>query len=107
MFSRIWSNGTCPGPSTITCTSFSQARCVSSPRVSSSANCAASLASAVAPGPQAVAQGERDVVFAKISQSSSKWVYRKFSWWWARHQPAMMAPPRDTMPVTRLAVSGT
>lgn len=35
-----------PGPSFMTCTSFSQARRVSSPWVSSSANCAASLASA-------------------------------------------------------------
>ena len=29
-----------------------------------------------------------------ISQISSKWVYRKFSFWCFRHQPAMMDPPR-------------
>lgn len=38
--------GRSPGPSFMTCTSFSQARRVSSPCVCSSANCAASLASA-------------------------------------------------------------
>ena len=57
-------------------------------------------------GPQAVTE-EGDVCTAKISHSSSKWVYRKFSWWCARHQPAMIQPPRETMPVTRLAVRGT
>lgn len=42
--------GGSPGPSFMTCTSFSQARRVSSPWVSSSANCAASLASATGQG---------------------------------------------------------
>ena len=41
-----------------------------------------------------------------ISHSSSKWVYRKFSWWCARHQAAISEPPRDTIPVTRLTASG-
>ena len=49
-FIAIWSIGTWPGPSTITWTSFSHARFVSSPRVSSSANCARSLASWMEPG---------------------------------------------------------
>src|SRR2546430_12374230 len=40
----------CPGPSIMTCTSFAQARAVSSPSVSSSANCARSFASARLPG---------------------------------------------------------
>jgi phosphomethylpyrimidine synthase len=35
---RAWSNGTWPGPSTITCTPMAQARSVSSPRTSSSAS---------------------------------------------------------------------
>ena len=42
--------GTWPGPSIITWQPLSQATLVSSPSVSSSANCAASLASAVEPG---------------------------------------------------------
>src|SRR6478752_1548189 len=50
MFSLILCIGTCPGPSIIVCTSCFQAILVSSPSVSSSANCAASLASASDPG---------------------------------------------------------
>ena len=42
-----------------------------------------------------------------ISQISSNRVYRKFSVWWARHQAAMIEPPRLTMPVMRFAVIGT
>jgi hypothetical protein len=42
--------GTWPGPSIITWTSCFQAIFVNSPSVSSSANCAASLASAIDPG---------------------------------------------------------
>ena len=64
MFSRIRCMGTWPGPSFITCTSYSHAIRVSSPCVFSSANCASSLASAIEPGPQAVAERERDVVGA-------------------------------------------
>lgn len=36
IFASIWSSGICPGPSTITCTSFAHARFVSSPRRTSS-----------------------------------------------------------------------
>ena len=50
MFSWIRCIGTWPGPSFITWTSYSQAICVSSPCVFSSANCASSLASAIEPG---------------------------------------------------------
>ena len=50
MFSWIRCIGTCPGPSIMTWQSCFQAVVVSSPSVSSSANCAASLASAVEPG---------------------------------------------------------
>ena len=50
MFSWIRCMGTWPGPSIITCTSCFQAIFVSSPSVSSSPNCAASLASAIEPG---------------------------------------------------------
>ena len=50
MFSLIRCIGTCPGPSIITWQSCAQAFFVSSPSVSSSANCASSLASAVEPG---------------------------------------------------------
>jgi len=42
-----------------------------------------------------------------MSQISSKCAYRKLSRWCARHHCAMIEPPRETMPVTRLAVSGT
>ena len=48
--SRAGRSGMWPGPSTMTCTSRSHARSVSSPSVSSSANCAASEASAIDPG---------------------------------------------------------
>ena len=50
MFSLIRCMGTWPGPSIITWQSCSQAICVSSPSVSSSANWASSLASAMEPG---------------------------------------------------------
>ena len=50
MFISIWSIGMWPGPSTITCVPCSQPRRVSSPRTSSSANWASSLASASEPG---------------------------------------------------------
>ena len=47
MFMAIWSIGMCPGPSTITWQPRAQARRVSSPKVLSSANWAASEASAI------------------------------------------------------------
>src|SRR3569833_2507282 len=50
MFSLILCIGTCPGPSIMTWQSCFQAIWGSSPSVSSSANCAASLASAMEPG---------------------------------------------------------
>ena len=50
MFSGIMCIGTWPGPSHITWTPRSQARCVSSPWVFSSPNWASSLASAIEPG---------------------------------------------------------
>ena len=62
MFSSIMCIGTWPGPSFMTCTPFAQARSVSSPCTSSSPNCASSLASAIEPGTQAVADAEADVV---------------------------------------------
>ena len=43
----------------------------------------------------------------KISQISSKCVYKKFSLWCAKHHFAMIEPPRETIPVTRFAVIGT
>ena len=61
----IWSSGMWPGPSIMTCTSYSQAFLVSSPRVLSSANWASSLASAMTAGPQAVAQRKADIVLLK------------------------------------------
>ena len=102
MFSGTW-----PGPSIITWTSYSQARLHSSPMVFSSANWAASLASATEPGRSPSPSENATSYCAKISQSSSKFSYRKDSLWCARHQPAMMEPPRETMPVTRFDVSGT
>ena len=47
---RSCASGRGPGPSIITCTPWAFAILVSSPRVRSSANCAASLASAIEPG---------------------------------------------------------
>ena len=44
---------------------------------------------------------------ARISQISSKCSYKKLSRLWVVHQCAMMAPPRDTIPVRRFSVSGT
>ena len=52
----------CPGPSIITCTSYSQAIFVSSPSVFSSANCARSLASASEPGRRPSPREKADVV---------------------------------------------
>ena len=107
MFSWIWCIGTWPGPSIITWTSCSQAIFVSSPSVSSSANCAASFASAIEPG-RRPSPSEKATSYAfMISQISRKCVYRKFSRWCARHHLARIEPPRETMPVTRSAVSGT
>lgn len=63
----------CPGPSTMTCTSWAQARGVSSARVSSSANWAASLASAIEPGRKPSPREKATSYRAKISHSSSKW----------------------------------
>ena len=101
MFSAILCIGTWPGPSIITCTSCFQATCVSSPSVSSSANCAASFASAMQPG-RRPSPSENDTSYFFISaQMRSNSVYRKFSSWWYRHHFAMIEPPRETMPVTR------
>ena len=53
ILASIWFKGIWPGPSTITCTSFSQARRVSSPSVTSSSICEMSVASSMHPGRQA------------------------------------------------------
>ena len=53
MLAAIWSMGTWPGPSTITCTSFSQARLVSSPSRTSSSIWHTSVASGRQPDRQA------------------------------------------------------
>ncbi len=99
--------GTWPGPSIMTWQPLAQAIFVSSPSVSSSANCARSLASAIEPG-RSPSPSENDTsYFLIMSQISSKRSYRKLSLWRDRHHLAMIEPPRDTMPVTRLAVSGT
>ena len=70
MFSLIRCMGTWPGPSIITCTSCSQAILVSSPSVSSSANCASSLASAMEPGRRPSPREKAHVVRRMISQIS-------------------------------------
>ena len=62
MLSLIMCMGTWPGPSIMVCTSCFQAILVSSPKVSSSANWASSLASCDGTGTQAVAQGEGHVI---------------------------------------------
>ena len=74
MFIGIWSSGTWPGPSTITWTSCSQALRVSSPSTFSSANCAASEASARQPGRSPSPSEKVTSYFLKISQMASKCV---------------------------------
>ncbi len=64
MLNSIWSKGTWPGPSTMTCTPLAQARSVSSPRVASSRSWASSDGVGQAAGAEAVAEAEADVVFA-------------------------------------------
>ena len=96
----------CPGPSIITCTSCSQAILVSSPSVFSSANCAASLASASDPGRSPSPSEKLTSYFWKILQMSSKCSYSKFCLWFFTIHSARIAPPRLTMPVTRCVVSG-
>ena len=74
MFSLIRCIGTWPGPSIIVCTSCFHAIFVSSPSVSSSPNCAASLASAIEPG-RRPSPSEKDTSYAfMISLISSKCV---------------------------------
>lgn len=107
MFSLILCIGTCPGPSIIVCTWKRFAIVLSSPSVRNSANCAWSLASAIEPGRRPSPSEYVTSYAAKISHSSSKFVYRNDSLWCARHHAAMIEPPRETMPVLRFAVSGT
>ena len=74
MFSLMRCMGTWPGPSFITCTSYSHAIRVSSPCVLSSANCASSFASAIDPG-RRPSPSENDTSYARmISQISRKCV---------------------------------
>ena len=72
MLTLILCIGTWPGPSIITWQPLSQAILVSSPSVSSSANCAASLASAFEPG-RSPSPSENDTSYLRMmSQISSK-----------------------------------
>ena len=64
MLTLILCIGTWPGPSIITWQPLSQAILVSSPSVSSSANCARVVGVGDRAGAQAVAERERDVVVA-------------------------------------------
>lgn len=57
-------------------------------------------------GAQAVAKGDRDIVLFQNLADFFKMRIQKFSSWWAKHHWAMIEPPRETMPVVRLAVSG-
>jgi len=105
MFSLIRCIGTWPGPSIMTWQSCSHAIRVSSPNVSSSANCASSFASRSSPA-AGHHERERDVVsghdladLAEAGVEEALLVVRE-------HHLAMIEPPRETMPVTRLAVSG-
>ncbi len=91
----------CPGPSIITCTSYSQAFFVSSPSVFSSANCAASLASAMHPGRSPSPSEKLTSCFWKILQISSKCSYSRFCRWFFTIHSARIAPPRLTIPVMR------
>ena len=72
MLILILCSGTWPGPSIITWQPFFQAIWVSSPSVSSSANCARSLASAIEPG-RRPSPSENDTSYLRMmSQISSK-----------------------------------
>ena len=91
-----------PGPSIITCTSYSQAFLVSSPSVFSSANCASSLASAMQPGRRPSPSEKLTSCFWKILQMSSKYSYSRFCLWFFTIHSARIEPPRLTMPVMPL-----
>ncbi len=58
-------------------------------------------------GAQAVAQGERDIVGAHDVANVFEVLVEETFTVMARHHFAMIEPPRETMPVTRCAVSGT
>ena len=58
-------------------------------------------------GAQAVAEREGDVIFAHDVADLVEVLVEKALLVLGRHQRAMIEPPRDTMPVTRFAVSGT
>jgi hypothetical protein len=86
------------------CTSCFHAIFVSSPSVRSSANWASSLASAPEPGRSPSPSEKLTSYCFMMSQMSSKCSYRKLSRWCEMHHLAMIEPPRETMPVRRLAV---
>ena len=88
------------------CTSCFQATWVSSPSVCNSANWASSLASEAQPGRRPSPRLKATSYCFMMSQMSSKCSYRKLSLWCEMHHLAMIEPPRLTMPVMRLAVSG-
>ena len=106
MLNSIWSKGTWPGPSTITCTPIRQARSVSSPSVESSASWARSVASASPPGrrpsPIENVTSQRRIT----SQIRSHDSYIGFWRLCTSIHFASRLPPRLTMPISRSLMSG-
>ena len=72
MLAATWSSGTCPGPSTMTCTLCAQARFVSSPRRTSSSIWHTSVASARHPGRHASPSEMVTSYSSQISRISSE-----------------------------------
>ena len=90
----------------MTCTPLDLAFRVNSPSVFNSKNCASSFASAIDPG-RRPSPSENDTSYLFImSQRSSKFSYKKFSLWCAKHHLAMIEPPRETIPVNLFVVVG-
>ena len=105
MLNSIWSSGTWPGPSTITCTPIFQARSVSLPISTNSASCKSSVASARPPGRQPSPMENVTSCSRMIAQMSSHSVFIRFSRLWISIHLASRLPPRDTKPINRFFAS--
>ena len=102
ILAAIWLRGIWPGPSTITCTFFSQALLVSSPNVTSSSIWETSVASSKHPGRQASPKLMVTSYFWQISRISSKCSQYGFSFPVISIHAKIMEPPLDTMFIRRL-----
>jgi hypothetical protein len=106
MLTLILCIGTWPGPSIITWTSLAQAIFVNLAQGGELGELGLVIGVGDAAGPQAVAEAEGDVIGLHDLADLVEALVEEALLWWARHHLAMIEPPRLTMPVTRLAVSG-